>query len=142
MRRRRDAAFFEIAGHATEPDIARDGSDMMVSRMVFEHVGDVERAWTNIHALLRPGGVALRFSRHFGPRSSCSITCCRRRPRAIVHALFPLRRDGGGDPKFPAYYDWCRGSRARLTPMLNRAGFRDVHILRFWGHGYFDRVPG
>jgi hypothetical protein len=26
--------------------------------------------------------------------------------------------------------------------MLNRAGFRDVHIQRFWGHGYFDRMPG
>ena len=55
---------------------------------------------------------------------------------------FPNRRDGGGDPNFPALYDWCRGSRGQLVPMLKRAGFDDVHIQRFWGHGYFDRMPG
>ena len=61
---------------------------------------------------------------------------------AIVHALFPARRDGGGDPKFPALYDWCRGDPALLEPMLKRAGFAETHVQRFWGHGYFDRMPG
>ena len=59
-----------------------------------------------------------------------------------MHALFPSRRDGGGDPKFPAIYDWCRGNPATLTPMLNEAGFRDAHVQPFWGHGYFERMPG
>ena len=63
-------------------------------------------------------------------------------PHAIVHALFPARRDGGGDPKFPALYDWCRGNPALLEPMLKRAGFAETHVQRFWGHGYFDRMPG
>ena len=62
--------------------------------------------------------------------------------RSIVHALFPLRREGGDDPKFPALYDQCRSNPRRLVPMLNRAGFRDVHIQPFWGHGYFERLPG
>jgi hypothetical protein len=65
-----------------------------------------------------------------------------RASRAVVHALFPNRRDGGGDPKFPALYDWCVSSEARLKPMLARAGFADVHVQPFWGHGYFDRLPG
>ena len=26
--------------------------------------------------------------------------------------------------------------------MLARAGFAEVHVQRFWGHGYFDRMPG
>lgn len=136
-------ARFDIAGDLSEPDIARGGYDLMVSRMVFEHVGDVERAWTNIHALLAPGGVALAFfPTLWAPVFALNHLLPEKASRAIVHALFPLRRDGGGDPKFPAHYDWCRGSRARLTPMLNRAGFSDVHIQRFWGHGYFDRMPG
>ena len=136
-------ARFDIAGDLSEPDVARCGYDLMVSRMVFEHVHDVERAWSNIHALLAPGGVALAFfPTLWAPVFALNHMLPEGASRAIVHALFPGRRDGGGDPKFPAFYDWCRGSRGRLAPMLNRAGFSDVHIQRFWGHGYFERMPG
>lgn len=136
-------ARFDIAGDLSEPDIARGGYDMMVSRMVFEHVDDVERAWTNIHALLAPGGVALAFfPTLWAPVFALNHILPEKASRAILHALFPARRDGGGDPKFPALYDWCRGSRAQLGPMLNRAGFSDIHIQPFWGHGYFERLPG
>lgn len=136
-------ARFDIAGDLSEPDIARGGYDMMVSRMVFEHVHDVERAWANIHALLAPGGVGLAFvPTLWAPVFALNHVLPEKASRAIVHALFPARRDGGGDPKFPAFYDWCRGSRAALAPMLKRAGFSDVHVQPFWGHGYFDRMPG
>ncbi len=136
-------ARFDIAGDLSEPD-ARPGSyDLMFSRMVFEHVVDVERAWSNIHALLRPGGVALAFNPTlWAPVFALNHVIPESLSRKIVHALFPARRDGGGDPKFPAHYDWCRGSEAKLAPMLRRAGFRDIHIQPFWGHGYFDRMPG
>lgn len=136
-------AHFDIAGDLTEPDAVRGSYDMMVSRMVFEHIDGVEQAWRNIHALLAPGGVALAFfPTLWAPVFALNHILPENASRAIVHALFPARRDGGGDPKFPALYDWCRGSPALLTPMLNRAGFGDVHVQRFWGHGYFDRMPG
>ena len=136
-------ACFDIAGDLSEPDAARGSYDMMVSRMVFEHIDGVEQAWRNIHALLAPGGVALAFfPTLWAPVFALNHILPETASRAIVHALFPARRDGGGDPKFPALYDWCRGNPALLTPMLNRAGFADVHIQRFWGHGYFDRMPG
>lgn len=136
-------ARFDIAGDLSEPDIARGGYDMMVSRMVFEHVGDVERAWSNIHALLAPGGIGLAFvPTLWAPVFALNHILPEKASRAIVHALFPARRDGGGDPKFPAFYDLCRGSRATLEPMLKRAGFSDIHIQPFWGHGYFERIPG
>ncbi|CAH1650093.1 Class I SAM-dependent methyltransferase [Hyphomicrobiales bacterium] len=136
-------ARFDIAGDLSEPEAVAGSYDMMVSRMVFEHIDGVEQAWRNIHALLAPGGIALAFFptlwapvfalNHFLPETAS---------RAIVHALFPARREGGDDPKFPALYDGCRGSPALLAPMLNRAGFTDIHVQRFWGHGYFDRMPG
>lgn len=136
-------ARFDIAGDLSEPDIARGGYDMMVSRMVFEHVHDVERAWSNIHALLAPGGIGLAFvPTLWAPVFALNHILPEKASRAIVHALFPARREGGGDPKFPAFYDWCRGSNATLGPMLRRAGFSDIHIQPFWGHGYFDRMPG
>ena len=136
-------ARFDIAGDLSEPDVVRGGYDLMVSRMVFEHVADVESAWANIHALLAPGGVALAFfPTLWAPVFALNHVLPEKASRAIVHALFPNRRDGGGDPKFPALYDWCRGSRRTLQPMLERAGFSDIHVQRFWGHGYFDRMPG
>lgn len=136
-------ARFDIAGDLSEPDVARGGYDMMVSRMVFEHIDGVERAWRNIHALLAPGGVALAFfPTLWAPVFALNHILPEKASRAILHALFPGRRDGGGDPKFPALYDGCRGNPRLLTPMLNRAGFRDIHVQRFWGHGYFERLPG
>lgn len=135
-------ARFDIAGDLSEPDVARAGYDLMFSRMVFEHVHDVEQAWTNIHALLAPGGVALAFfPTLWAPVFALNHVLPEKASRAILHALFPARRDGGGDPKFPAFYDWCRGSARHLKPMLSRAGFSDIHIQPFWGHGYLKRVP-
>ena len=136
-------ARFDIAGDLSEPGIARGSYDLMVSRMVFEHVADVERAWTNIHALLAPGGVALAFfPTLWAPVFALNLVLPEKASRAIVHALYPARRDGGDDPKFPARYDWCRGGRSKLAPMLQRAGFRDIHVQPFWGHDYFKRMPG
>jgi SAM-dependent methyltransferase len=136
-------ARFDIAGDLSEPDVAAGSYDLMFSRMVFEHVNEVERAWTNIHTLLAPGGVALAFfPTLWAPVFALNHVLPESVSRALVHALFPARRDGGGDPKFPAVYDWCRGSSRLLTPMLARAGFSDVHVQPFWGHGYFKRLPG
>lgn len=136
-------ARFDIAGDLSGVRPADGGFDMMVSRMVFEHVDGVERAWRNIHALLAPGGVALAFfPTLWAPVFALNHMLPEKVSRAIVHALFPRRRSGGDDPIFPAFYDGCRGSARRLTPMLNRAGFRDVHVQPFWGHGYFERMPG
>ncbi|TCR65417.1 methyltransferase domain-containing protein [Bosea sp. BK604] len=138
-----ETARFDIAGDLSEPDAARGAYDLMVSRMVFEHVHDVAQAWHNIHELLAPGGVALAFfPTLWAPVFTLNHILPEKASRAIVHALYPARRDGGGDPKFPAFYDWCRGNPALLGPMLQRAGFSDIHVQPFWGHEYFKRMPG
>jgi SAM-dependent methyltransferase len=136
-------ARFDIAGDLHEPD-ARPGSfDLMFSRMVFEHVDGVPRAWSNIHTLLKPGGVAMAFfPTLYAPVFTINHMIPERLSRALVHALYPARRDGGGDPKFPALYDHCVSSERVQRAMLAKAGFSDVHVQPFWGHGYFDRMPG
>jgi SAM-dependent methyltransferase len=135
-------ACFNIAGDLGEAD-ARPGSfDLMFSRMVFEHVDGVERAWNNIHTLLKPGGVALAFfPTLYAPVFTINRMIPERLSRALVHALYPARRDGGSDPKFPALYDHCVSSERKLRPMLEKAGFSDIHVQPFWGHGYFKRMP-
>ncbi|MCA0424626.1 MAG: methyltransferase domain-containing protein [Proteobacteria bacterium] len=137
-----DKACFDIAGDLWALPGQPGPYDLMVSRMVFEHVADVERAWNNVQALLAPGGVALCFFptlyawpfviNHLIPESLS---------HKIVHALFPNRRDGGGDPKFPAVYDWCYGRESVLRPMLEKAGFSDIHVQPFWGQHYLAKFP-
>jgi SAM-dependent methyltransferase len=135
-------ARFDIAGRLDEPAARPESFDLMFSRMVFEHVDGVARAWANCHALLKPGGVALAFiPTLWAPVFTLNHLIPESLSRRIVHALFPARRDGGGDPKFPALYDQCFSAPRRIEPMLRRAGFVDVHIQPFWGHGYFERLP-
>lgn len=136
-------ARFDIAGDLTEPDAVPGSYDLMFSRMVFEHVDGVPRAWANIHSLLAPGGVAMAFfPTLYAPVFTINHLIPEQLSRAIVHALYPARRDGGGDPKFPALYDHCVSSEKTQRTMLAKAGFSDVHIQPFWGHGYFERMPG
>jgi SAM-dependent methyltransferase len=136
-------ARFDIAGDMSEPDATPGRYDLMFSRMVFEHVHDVPRAWANIHTLLAPGGVALAFfPTLWAPVFALNHILPETASRAILHAVFPARKDDGNCPKFPAFYDHCRGDARIMTPMLNKAGFADVHVQPFWGHGYFERMPG
>jgi SAM-dependent methyltransferase len=136
-------ARFDIAGDLSEPDAKPGSFDLMFSRMVFEHVAGVPRAWANIHTLLKPGGVALAFfPTLYAPVFTINHMIPEVLSRTIVHALYPDRRDGGGDPKFPALYDHCVSSERIQRGMLAKAGFSDVHVQPFWGHGYFERMPG
>lgn len=135
-------ACFDIAGDLSTLPVLPGPYDMMVSRMVFEHVADVERAWSNIHALLAPGGVALCFfPTLYAWPFALNHVIPEKLSRTLLHAVFPGRADGGEDPKFPAVYDWCFGSERKLRPMLARAGFRDILVQPFWGQHYLGRFP-
>ena len=133
---------FDVAGDLSELDGGSEMFDMMISRMVFEHIDGVPQAWTNIKRLLRPGGIGLAFFptlyawpfllNHVIPEKAS---------RALLHALFPSRADGGADPKFPALYDHCVTSERKVRGMMDPIGFSEVHIMPFWGHGYLERVP-
>lgn len=137
-----DKACFDIAGDLTKLPTMPGPYDLMVSRMVFEHVADVEQAWRNVRALLAPGGVALCFfPTLYAWPFVLNHVIPERVSRAIVHALQPGRTDDGGDPKFPAVYDWCYGRESKLRPMLEKAGFRDILVQPFWGQHYLAKIP-
>lgn len=136
-------ACFDIAGDLDAAGIEPAQFDVMTSRMVIEHVGDVRRAWANMHAMLRPGGIAMAFfPTLYAWPYLVNLMIPEVVSRRIVETLFPGRRSGGDDPKFPAYYDWCYGNPRKMAPMLHEAGFESVHVQPYWGHGYLKSVPG
>jgi SAM-dependent methyltransferase len=137
-------ACFDIAGDPAAPGFpAANSYDLMFSRMVFEHVGDVEKAWTNVHRLLRPGGVGLAF---FPTLYAWPFVLNHLIPESASQKLLALfsredRSADGGNPKFPAVYDWTYGSQRKLAPMLKRAGFSQIEVVPFWGHDYLRKIP-
>jgi SAM-dependent methyltransferase len=136
-------ARFDLVGDLRgRPDL-HEAYDIAVSRMVFEHLPDVPRAWRNVHRLLKPGGVGIAF---FPTLYAWPFVINKLLPdevaRGIVERLFPNRSRDGGDPVFPAHYSECFGSERRLRRMLDPIGFREVQVLPFWGHHYLKRFPG
>ena len=133
-------AVFDVAGDI-EPKFY-GGFDLIISRMVMEHVRKAPRAWANMAALLAPGGVALAFHptlyappfvlNHIIPES---VTA------PLLRMVFPDRHDGDF-PKFPARYEPCRADDGLVGKALRGAGFREVLSVPFWGDRYFRRIPG
>lgn len=132
-------ACFDIAG---DVDPSLFGKfDLIFSRMVFEHVKDAPRAWRNIHALLAPGGVALAFHPTlYSPPFLLNWLASEGVSSRLLRLLFPWRHDGDY-PKFPARYELCFATPSHVAPFLQDAGFSEVLIAPFFGHGYLRAVP-
>jgi SAM-dependent methyltransferase len=116
--------------------------DVIVSHMVMEHVRDGRRAWSNMAALLAPSGVAMAFHPTlFAPPFLINLILPDSLTAPLLRFFFPIRHDGGY-PKFPAWYDLCRSNPATIEPILKACGFRETLIAPFWGHSYFQSMPG
>jgi SAM-dependent methyltransferase len=134
-------ACFDVAGDLSSLAQLRGSFDLAFSRMVFEHVADGRRAWSNLYELLAPGGVALAF---IPTLYSLPFVLNRLLPddvaARIVKLVYPHRTDSE-DPVFPARYSWTFASARKMKPMLHAIGYRETAVLPFYGHDYFDRFP-
>ena len=134
-------ACFDVAGDLSSIAHLRNSFDFAFSRMVFEHIPDGQRAWSNLYQLLAPGGIAFSFIPTFYslpfvlnwllPDKSAA---------AIVRWFFPNRAKDD-DPVFPAHYSWCFADDRRMRPMLSAIGYREIVILPFYDHGYYRGFP-
>ena len=134
-------ALFDVAGDLDPARVRLGAYDVIFSRMVFEHVADVAKAWGNQHLLLAPGGVALAFHPTlYAPPFLINKLIPERLSARILRLFFPDRHEGV-QPKFPALYDWCYGDARKAGAMLDAIGFRDRLVAPFWTHGYFRSIP-
>jgi SAM-dependent methyltransferase len=133
-------AQFNVAGDF-DPKLA-GRFDLIVSRMVFEHVRDAPRAWSNVCALLAPGGVGLAFHPTLYAPPFVINWLAPEALTAPILRFFFSDRNQGDYPKFPARYELCFGDPSRVEPTLRRCGFSSVLVAPFWGHRYFRHIPG
>lgn len=119
----------------------REQYDIAFSKMVMEHVPNYRRAYRNIHAILRDGGISIAFHPVL---FSFPFVLNRLMPEAasawVLKKAFPDRTDAG-TPKFPAVYSGCRISEG-VRRSLREIGFRNVWQIPFYGHNYYARFPG
>jgi SAM-dependent methyltransferase len=132
-----DKACFDVAGDAS----AFEGRyDVVFSRFLAEHVRDGEAMHRNVHQVLKPGGVAF----HLIPTLyALPFVINRLLPERVGQRVLDLlspRREIS--PKFPAYYSKCHGNTPAMRKMFNAIGYQRVEIINFYGHFYYERIPG
>ena len=135
-------AYRKVEADITSRDLSLPETyDLMLSRMLAEHVADPRQFHDNVYRHLSPGGYAL----HFFPTLFTTPF--------IINALVPERlanwlldivapRDRVRHEKFPAFYRWCRGPTKAQFQRFARMGFDVVEYRGFFGHGaYYRRLP-
>jgi uncharacterized UPF0146 family protein len=117
--------------------------DFVFSRMLAEHVQSPEIFHRNILSLLSPGGHAFHF---FATMFSPIYMLNRLLPESVTERLLffadPKRTKGGQHDKFPAHYRWCYGPVPWQIDRFRRLGYEIETYRGFFGHGYYNRVPG
>ncbi len=111
--------------------------DLVFSKSVFEHVEDGLQAWSNSYELLEPGGVAF----HYFPTLYCAPFVANKLLPERTSAMILKKVTGWDYKKFPAKYDHCRSTH-KVEREIAQLGFSSVMFVPFWGHDYFERLPG
>lgn len=124
--------------------------DLVLSKMLAEHVPDARVLHENVFRMLAPGGLAFHFfPTLFAPPFLMNWLT----PEFLSSWLLPrLQANRAGDGhhgKFPAYYQWCRGPSRQQIRRFESLGYIVRDYRGFFGHsgsathgpGYYDRFP-
>lgn len=110
--------------------------DFVFSRMVAEHVRSGKAMHRNVHAMLKPGGIAFHF---FPTLFHPAFTANYLLPEIVSRPL--LRRFRPHHIKFRARYSKCFGPTRRMRDFLVGVGYEIIGFRAFYGSGYFKKVP-
>jgi uncharacterized UPF0146 family protein len=114
--------------------------DLVFSRMLAEHVSDVEQFHRNILNCLADNGLAVHF---FSTLYTLPFVVNYLTPEYFSSVLLNLfaPRDRYQHEKFPAYYRWCRGPTRRQIQKFISLGYDVVEYGGFFGHSwYYNKV--
>jgi SAM-dependent methyltransferase len=131
-----DAACFDVIGDAS----AFQGRyDVVFSRFLAEHVSDGRAMHRNVYQVLKPGGAAF----HLIPTLyALPFVINRLLPERLGRMVLSMSPSRDISPKFPAFYSYCRGDGPAMRRMFEEIGYRSVEIRNFYGHSYYERIPG
>lgn len=114
--------------------------DLILTKMVLEHVEHPKAFHKKIFEVLKPGGKAIHF---FACRHSIPSFVNRILPEFVGDRILKLlgNRDLEDSPKYPAYYTKTKGHSAGQINYFSSLQFIVSKYYSFVGHKYFKKVP-
>jgi Methyltransferase domain len=117
-----------------------DKFDLIFSKMLAEHNSDAEQFHKNVLSCLSNKGLAVHF---FPTLYAFPFIVNKLIPERLATLLFNFfaPRDKYQEAKFPALYQWCRGSTKRQIKKFETLGYEVVEYRGFFGHsGYYKKI--
>lgn len=140
-----DAGYNRLCLDFSKPGAAAECQgkfDFVFSRMVNEHVRNGRNYYSNIYAVLRPGGMTCHA---YSTLFALPFLANRLMPEWLCDqllAFFYPRDDLTRHGRFRAYYSWSRGPSNRAARRFEAIGFDVVEMIGYFGHGYYrKRLP-
>lgn len=137
------AGYSKIQADIMSQDLSIPGDyDLVLSRMVAEHVPDGRRFHSNVRNLLSRGGLAFHFfPTLYAPPYVVNRLLPEWISRRALSLLQPGRESEGKHAKFSSYYSWCRGPSRRQIKRFERLGYEVEEYIGFFGHaGYYEKI--
>jgi len=114
--------------------------DLIISKMVLEHIENPEAFHRHVYKLLSPGGKAIHF---FACRHSLPALVNRLLPEYVGDLILKWlgNRNLQDSPKYQAFYRRTSAFNHSQVNFFEKIGFRIEKYYSFVGHKYFRKVP-
>lgn len=114
--------------------------DLVLTKMVLEHVENPEAFHRKVFEILKPNGKAIHF---FACRHSIPSFVNRILPERIGDSILNMlgNRDLEDSPKYPAYYLKTKGHSKSQINFFEGLRFKVLKYYSFVGHKYFRKIP-
>jgi 2-polyprenyl-3-methyl-5-hydroxy-6-metoxy-1,4-benzoquinol methylase len=131
-----------LVADVTAPNLEVGQFDLVVSKMLAEHVADAECFHRNVFRMLAPGGTAVHFfPTLYYPWFVVNLLVPEALAQRALRLLHPNRTQAGRYAKFPAYYRWCKGPTQQQLQRFTSIGFNIDEYWGGFGTNYLSRVP-
>ncbi len=114
--------------------------DLILTKMVLEHIENPEAFHKKIYKTLKPNGKVIHF---FACRNSIPSIANRLLPEFIGDSILRMigNRNLKDSPKYPAYYRKTKGYCKSQINFFTELKFKIEKYDSFVGHKYFQKVP-
>jgi SAM-dependent methyltransferase len=114
--------------------------DLIISKMVLEHIPSPDEFHEKVFQLLKPNGKAIHF---FACRHSIPSFVNRVLPEFMSDALLRLLQNRNTEdyPKYPAYYKRTNGGVTSQIKYFEGLGYEVDAYNSYVGHKYFQSIP-
>ena len=129
----------QISNYASKDFHSHQEYDLIFSKMVMEHIEDVEQFHKNIFQALKPGGFAFHFFPCFSTLPLIINYYINEKIARKILSIFQSRNLYKND-KFPAYYNWCFGPTKKNINRFENLGFKLISYYGFFGHQYYKKI--